>query len=679
MTRIEEILRATGNGLDVFRHELGPDLKLGRNFQNPFQRERQQTPSFNVYQDGPGPCRFKDFATGDTGDCFDLVRQLHGLSLLEALAYIERSLGLAVTTGEHPRPFSPVRLIPPPISVSAKVARPFKPVYRDLFTAAELAFWQQSGNGGDVLEKYGVRALESYTATRDDGSTYTVHATPANPLFAYDAGNGFYKVYAPLAEKRYKFTWPAGQPSGYVFGLAQLVEWQPLIVLAAGEKDAMTLSAHGYAAVTVGSETAAVPAALVAQLRERCDEVLVLYDADATGRKRAAEIGAEHQLRWVELPAELTPHGKDATDFYRTVYAQHLRPELLRDAIANAHAPAAKPKLGLPVPTMRLRTARQRLEDARNAPALVPLWGMLWESPGIAILAGEPGAGKSLAAVHVAHALSSATRELLGLACTANERVLYYDLELTDRQFERRFDGLPFTENLIIGEFNPDAPDVEFTFAEISANLAQTGAKLLIIDNITALALKTTADADASIAVMRGLKKLQIEQGVSSLILAHPPKVPDGVPLSLNHVGGSKHITNFADSVFFIARSAQGPNTRYLKQVKNRTGELLPAVLVCEITETGGHLGFALVGPDEERNHLAQVEGAAEKPGSESAADVARLRSLWLLNPTMPQAKLAVQVGRSGGWVNKHLNRLKAEETAAHVHSIHASPGPVNA
>ena len=318
----------------------------------------------------------------------------------------------------------------------------------------------------------------------------------------------------------------------------------------------------------------------------------------------------------------------------------------------------------------RLRSAVARCEEARNMPASTWLWGDFWEQSGIAIFAGEPGAAKSLLAVIIAHAVSSTTSTLLGLPTPANEKVLYYDFELTDRQFEKRHGDLPFTDNLIVGDFNPEGYDVEFAFQHIAADLEKTGAKLLIIDNITALSMKTTTDADAALSIMRGLKSLQKLHGVSSLVIAHPPKLPAGVPLSLNHIGGSKHLTNFADSVFFIARSAQGPNLRYLKQVKNRTSEQLPGVLVCEILETSEGLGFALVGPDEERNHLAQAEGGHEKPEGDSSTKINELRALWERDPTTAQYRLAEQLGMSSGWVNKHLKRFR-EAAAVHIHAIH--------
>jgi hypothetical protein len=51
---------------------------------------QQETPSFNAFQNTvTGEWRFKDFATGDEGSCFDLVMKLFNLSFPEALEKIQ--------------------------------------------------------------------------------------------------------------------------------------------------------------------------------------------------------------------------------------------------------------------------------------------------------------------------------------------------------------------------------------------------------------------------------------------------------------------------------------------------------------------------------------------------------------------------------------------------------------
>nr|GFC08845.1 hypothetical protein [Tanacetum cinerariifolium] len=171
----------------------------------------------------------------------------------------------------------------------------------------------------------------------------------------------------------------------------------------------------------------------------------------------------------------------------------------------------------------------------------------------------------------------------------------------------------------------------------------RTGANILVLDNITALALKTTADADVSIGIMKGLKRLQQERGVSSLILAHTPKIPIGAALTLNHLAGSKHLSNFADSVFFIGRSAQGSSIRYIKQVKNRMNEVLQGVVVCELHDEAGYLDFSLVGPDEEINHLAATEGKISTPRKAPLSDVLAVIPAMLAQP-LSAGQLEIQL-----------------------------------
>jgi KaiC/GvpD/RAD55 family RecA-like ATPase len=290
--------------------------------------------------------------------------------------------------------------------------------------------------------------------------------------------------------------------------------------------------------------------------------------------------------------------------------------------------------IGVKVPAIRVRTAAQRLADAGSALPLRQLCGRLWETPGIAILAGDTGVGKSVLAVHIAHLITSDNADFLGFLCDGIHRLVYYDFELSDRQFLKRFAGFPFTDYFLTGDTNPTASEVEeFTFAHICSDLDRTGASIVVLDNITALALKTTADADVSIGIMRGLKRLQQERGVSSLIIAHTPKIPVGVPLTLNHLAGSKHLSNFADSVFFIGRSVQSSSTRYIKQVKNRTDEELQGVVVCELHNEDGYLNFKLVGNDDEVHHLAASTGGAVVNLKAPIASVLAALSTYLAQP----------------------------------------------
>ncbi|MBK8352435.1 MAG: hypothetical protein IPL21_12340 [Saprospirales bacterium] len=85
---------------DILNHYLSPyhnsgSLVQGKNISNPFLPNKQKTPSFNIYTSNQNKeWRYKDFATGDDGSCFDLVMKLHKISFTDALEIINRDLCL---------------------------------------------------------------------------------------------------------------------------------------------------------------------------------------------------------------------------------------------------------------------------------------------------------------------------------------------------------------------------------------------------------------------------------------------------------------------------------------------------------------------------------------------------------------------------------------------------------
>ena len=60
----DKILRATGNGLHVFRHYISGDWTLGKSFRNPLYDDTN--PSCNIYLDRKSKVyRMKDFGNDD--------------------------------------------------------------------------------------------------------------------------------------------------------------------------------------------------------------------------------------------------------------------------------------------------------------------------------------------------------------------------------------------------------------------------------------------------------------------------------------------------------------------------------------------------------------------------------------------------------------------------------------
>jgi len=200
------------------------------------------------------------------------------------------------------------------------------------------------------------------------------------------------------------------------------------------------------------------------------------------------------------------------------------------------------------------------------------------------------------------------------------QSILYFDFELSDKQFETRYSEnfekhYVFSDTLFRSEMNPDAdiPDqfngVEnYLNSSIEQSIIETGAKVLIIDNLTYLKNETEKAKDA-LPLMKHLKALKSKYGLSILALAHTPKRDLSKPITRNDLQGSKMLINFCDSSFSIGESQTDKSVRYLKQIKQRNTEQIydsENVIICQILKPLNFLHFEFMRYGTEREHLKQ-------------------------------------------------------------------------
>ena len=111
------------------------------------------------------------------------------------------------------------------------------------------------------------------------------------------------KVYRPMSEVRFVYGGHTGD--NYCFGLEQLPSKGDLLFLTGGEKDVLTLAAHGFHAICFNSETSVIPAKTVRKLVYRFKHIVLLYDTDKTGlecsEKHRAQL-AEYGVKRLVLP-----------------------------------------------------------------------------------------------------------------------------------------------------------------------------------------------------------------------------------------------------------------------------------------------------------------------------------------------------------------------------------------
>lgn len=110
-------------------------------------------------------------------------------------------------------------------------------------------------------------------------------------------------------------------PNPYIFGWEQLPASGDMVFITGGEKDVMSLAAHGFNAISFNSETAKIPADVLKDLSSRFRSIIVLFDCDETGIKESASRCEENKdlvsIKRVVLPLKGDKTEKDISDFFK--------------------------------------------------------------------------------------------------------------------------------------------------------------------------------------------------------------------------------------------------------------------------------------------------------------------------------------------------------------------------
>jgi predicted transcriptional regulator len=317
-----------------------------------------------------------------------------------------------------------------------------------------------------------------------------------------------------------------------------------------------------------------------------------------------------------------------------------------------------------------IRRVNECIASAKEKPVPKMLFGEFWSEGELAILFADTGKGKSILAVQIAESIARG-HSIGPLGMTAKpQKVLYFDFELTEKQFEMRYSAEPkkgeerlrrhyrFSEKFYRADLrrNRELPPEFKTFEQyvrsrLAPAIRSKGARVVILDNITYLRGPNDTARD-SLPLIRELCRLKEEMNLSILVIAHTPKRDSSRRITVNDLQGSKVLSNFADSIFAIGQSGIDSGIRYLKQLKQRSSEMLydaSYVPAFEIKKRDGNfLSFVFRKFGEEARHLS---GALDTVRRERAQVVSEMSK-----EGMSQRAIAADLGISAASVNRYLH-----------------------
>ena len=263
------------------------------------------------------------------------------------------------------------------------------------------------------------------------------------------------------------------------------------------------------------------------------------------------------------------------------------------------------------------------MEHGRAAAVPRRLYDELWREGEIAVLYGEPGAGKSLLAMHIAQMISRGAGAGRGPDAARPQKVLYIDLKLTDEQFQMRYSGNvgrgrsrrhakhKFGENLLrvgvdLARASAAGPLPRVLANGIRRMIKETGAKVVVLDSLSRLRGSNQGTRE-EVPIMRELERIRRELGVSILVVNNSVRRDAAKPIELYHLHASRVMASYADSIFALVKSRTADNTFYIKQVRSRNGEAVyteKRVLALTLERSSTFLGFEHAGTQPESLHL---------------------------------------------------------------------------
>lgn len=284
------------------------NIETKKLFRSPLRNDKN--PTCSLYRNKSGTLIFKDFATGQHLNCFEVVMTLHNCDFYKALKIIANDFNILKNDNLQK---NRGKVISKDFRVEEKEFSKIEVEIQD-FTDLELKWWEKYGITLDILKKYNVYSCKHVWLN----GNLMLKSQQNFPLFGYYGkkyqGNELWRIYMPKTKNGFKFmgNWPSKKIQGY----EQLPKKGKLLVITKSLKDSMVLDSLSIPSCSPNSETQFISDTILNELRERFENIVVLFDSDLTGITFMNKLKKKYpDLIYTWLPR--STGAKDISDFYK--------------------------------------------------------------------------------------------------------------------------------------------------------------------------------------------------------------------------------------------------------------------------------------------------------------------------------------------------------------------------
>ena len=287
--------------IDITLNALGLTELPNKNISSPFTEDKN--PSFKIFKNGNFYC----FSTGKNGDCFQLVAELNKIDckndfkkVLELVAtnnnlllQLDNNYTIPHKTTNKNNPVLSKHEVATETTTNINLK-----AEKIEFQKRHLDYWLKFGVNKELLSKYNVNAISSYSFYSENKSKNLNFKLSENEIgFSYEVNSNI-EVYIPKQNTRDK-CFINSLKNDDIFGLQQVATKVECIIISAGKKDALTLIANGFTAVSFRSENQHITEEQFQKLQNSCNQLFICYDNDKAGENA--------QKRIIEKYPEIIP------------------------------------------------------------------------------------------------------------------------------------------------------------------------------------------------------------------------------------------------------------------------------------------------------------------------------------------------------------------------------------
>ena len=308
----KELLLRYLNEYDIFSHYLEEEIFIGKNTRSPFYLDK--TPSLGFFMGEGNEICFNDFKLNIKGDCIKFVQLKFNLTYFEALSKIAIDFGMeddfiikrkGIVKSEET----------PVISLIEKNYNKYKigKIRKD-WSLKELQFWKQYGISLETLNKYKVQSISHISY----GDKIFLCKDISFCFLEHKDKKETYKIYQPFNES---YKWLNSHDDSVWQGWEQLPEKEETLIITKSLKDVMSIvETTGYSAVALQSENVLPKLNVILELKERFNDIIILYDNDYDKEENWGKIFAKRLSEHTGFDTrEISSHYecKDFSDFVK--------------------------------------------------------------------------------------------------------------------------------------------------------------------------------------------------------------------------------------------------------------------------------------------------------------------------------------------------------------------------